>query len=110
MDYRQTLGSSISGRDRQQPPIKVKNITTLQSNQKQTIQDKRSNSRRSTINSKKKQEALISITRQDIRTKYFTDYRQSLGSSISGRDRQQPPIKMKKHHDITRQSKTNYSK
>ena len=33
------------------------------------------------------------------------DYRQSLGSSISGRDRQQSPIKVKKHHDITKQSK-----
>ena len=49
-------------------------------------------------------------TRQDIRTKNFMDYRQSLDSSISGRKRQQPTIKVKKHHDITKQSKTNYSR
>ena len=38
------------------------------------------------------------------------EYRQSLGSSISGRCRQQRSIKVKKHHDITKQSKRNTSK
>ena len=54
MDYRQSLGSSISGRDKQQPPINVKKHHDITKQSKQTIQNKRSISRRSSINSKKK--------------------------------------------------------
>ena len=53
MDYRQSLGSSISGRDRQQPPIKVKKHHEITKKQKQNTQDKCSNSRRSSTISKK---------------------------------------------------------
>ena len=38
------------------------------------------------------------------------EYRQSLDSSISGSYRHPRPIKMKKHHYITKQSKRNISK
>ena len=110
MEYRQSLGSSISGRCRQQRPIKVKKHHITKQSKRNISKNIFTNSRRSFTFSKEKEEPLIEMNKnlQPTHQNKIFHGLSSISGFIQFRQRQTKASDQKeKHHDTAKQSKIN---